>query len=336
MRCLSPRKASLTHSGSVTFSLKQFNRELVPFQLPCGKCIECRLEHARETAIRCVHEASCYENNIFLTLTYSDEHVPQKLHKRDFQLFMKSLRNEIFKDFIQKFGKYNWSLLSKKERKEVFAPHKIGVLYVGEYGEKTKRPHWHAIIFNYSPTDKTPKYTTSSGEKVFTSETIDALWNKGRTELGSVTFESAGYVARYSAKKLVHGKDNEHDFNPVVGRSNHSAIGKRWLEKYHDDVFNYGHIVLPNGKTCSIPRYYQKWLAKNEPQKFLDYISDVKSEKIKQATIKTEKENHETLLTNHKRYQQGNYTPQVTKQQARREIQEQKFKQLQKHLKGDI
>lgn len=336
MRCLSPRKASLSHSGSVTFSLKQFNRELVPFQLPCGKCIECRLEHARETAVRCVHEASCYENNIFLTLTYSDEHVPQKLHKRDFQLFMKSLRKHIFNEFLKKFGKYNWSILDKKQRKEAYAPYKIGVLYVGEYGEKTKRPHWHAIIFNYMPSDSDYKYTSQSGEKVYTSTTINDLWSKGLTEFGSVTFESAGYVARYSAKKLVHGKDNEHDYNPVVGRSNHSAIGKRWLEKYYQDAFNQGHIILPNGKTCSIPRYYQKWFAKNKPSEFLEYTSTTKQNKINQAITKTKEDNAKELQINHERYSRGQYSPQISKQKARKTIQEQKFKQLQKHLKGDI
>ena len=69
----------------------------------------------------------------------------------------------------------------------------------------------------------------------------------GNTELGSVTFESAGYCARYSAKKLVHGKDDEHDFNPISKKSSKHAIGKTWLEKFWPDVFNHGHLVLPNG-----------------------------------------------------------------------------------------
>ena len=47
-------------------------------ELPCGQCIGCRLERARQWALRCMHESSLYEENSFVTLTYDDEHLPKK------------------------------------------------------------------------------------------------------------------------------------------------------------------------------------------------------------------------------------------------------------------
>jgi len=99
----------------------------------------------------------------------------------------------------------------------------IGCFVTGEYGEKNKRPHWHAILFNYSPGDMEYHSSNERGDKLYTSKTIERLWGLNDSEkrpnlIGSVTFHSAGYCARYSAKKLVHGRDDEHSFQPISNR----------------------------------------------------------------------------------------------------------------------
>ena len=58
----------------------------------------------------------------------------------------------------------------------------------------------HKEIFE----DATYKYTTEQGEKVYDSQETQQLWKKGQIEFGSVALDSAGYVARYAAKRLVH------------------------------------------------------------------------------------------------------------------------------------
>ena len=52
--------------------------------------------------------------------------------------------------------------------------------------------------------------------------------------------------------------------------------------------------------------------------------------------MRTMEEKHNEALINTERYQRGQITPQITKTSAKRIIQEQKFKKLQKYLKGDI
>ena len=79
-------------------------------EIPCGQCIECRLQYARDWANRCMLEAQYHDENWFLTLTYDDDHLPDRhelvncdtgeivpspivsLNKDELSSFMKRLR----------------------------------------------------------------------------------------------------------------------------------------------------------------------------------------------------------------------------------------------------
>lgn len=338
MRCLDPRNVGFKDDGkTIAWSQKHYSKEYPIFQLPCGQCIECRLEYARQWAVRCVHESKMHDSNCFITLTYSDENLKSpKLEYKDFQLFAKKLRKHIFTRFLKNFGKYNWCLLNKQEQKDIYEAHKIGIFVTGEYGEQRKRPHWHAIIFNWQPGDLTYKYSNQRGDRVYSSETLDTLWGHGITEIGSVTYESAGYCARYAAKKLIHGHDSEHDYQPISKKSSHQAIGKKFLEKYWPDIFRYGKVILDGGQETTIPRYYEKWLKKNQPEAWLTYVTKTKHDKIQLTEAKAKRLKEREDTTNIQRLEKGKLDFQIRRQETRRKIIEQKFKQLQSHLKGDI
>lgn len=247
-----------------------------------------------------------HEKNAFLTLTYSNDKLKSpKLVYEDFQLFMKRLRK--------------------------LQDERIGFFCTGEYGDKEKRPHWHAIVFNWQPSDATYKYTTDRGDKVYESETLTKTWGHGIAEFGSVTFESAGYCARYAAKKLVHGKDGEHEFEPISKKSNKQAIGKTWLEKNWPDIFNHGICTVRKGKEIiesSIPRYYEKWLKEHHPSEWLRYVTEVKFGKMKSAEEKALRLRIEYLEL--AREQESHM---ITPNERVRKFNEQKFKLLQQHLK---
>lgn len=336
MRCLNPRTVGFKSDGkTISWSQKSYSKEYATFQLPCSKCLECRLEYARQWAVRCVHEASVFgDKNSFITLTYSDEHLKSwKLDYRHFQLFAKRLRKKIFTDYIKGFGHENWQLLNKEERKEHYEKFGIGIFAVGEYGDLNKRPHWHAIIFNWKPNDLGRKYTSDSGHIVYASATLDNLWESGTTEVGSVSFESAGYVARYSAKKLVHGSDG-HEWEPISKKSSRHAIGKRFLEKNWKDIFNYGEVILPSGQKTSIPRYYEKWLFKEHPEAWMDYVTTIKQKRMNEGEAKHHREEDRYWKQMYRRH--WNKTPLITKNRRRKIILESKFDKLQRHLKGDM
>jgi len=206
-----------------------------PLRIPCGQCIGCRLERSRVWALRCVHEASLYDDNCFVTLTYSDENLPAdgSLSKADFVGFHKRLRDRVG---YRRFRFYA----------------------CGEYGDSTNRPHYHALLFNYDFPDKEFFATSKSGCKLFTSELLDSVWGFGHCQIGSVSFESAAYVARYIMKKITgdmaadHYAGRQPEFNEMSRRP---GIGRGWLDKYMSDVFPRDEVVV-NGTKCRPPRFY--------------------------------------------------------------------------------
>ena len=152
MACNSPLQAFQCLDGSVVFTERKGD-VVRSLQLPCGKCLGCRLERSRQWAMRCMHEASLYERNCFITLTYNDAHLPanRNLEYSDFQKFMKRFRKR-------------------------FPSTKIRFYMAGEYGEKFGRPHFHACIFNFDFPDRKYLKTTGSGSKLYTSKLLESLW----------------------------------------------------------------------------------------------------------------------------------------------------------------
>jgi len=51
--------------------------------VPCGKCLQCRIAHSREWALRVLHEMNFWEDSAFVTLTYSEENCPKSISKRE-------------------------------------------------------------------------------------------------------------------------------------------------------------------------------------------------------------------------------------------------------------
>ena len=183
-----------------------------------------------------------------------------------------------------------------KRLREKFCEVKIGYLVTGEYGDRRKRAHWHALVFGWRPADEVLKYTSDRGDKVFESLVLSDLWGAGIVEFGEVTFESAGYCARYSAKKLYHGKDSDHDFHPISRRSTRQAIGKAWLEKYWKDCFSKGFCVVGSSDSyirVAIPRYYEKWLMKEQPGFWRRYVTEIKPRIMAEAARREECESVE-------------------------------------------
>ena len=206
-----------------------------------------------------------HEESSFLTLTYDDEHLPEtgSLDHRHMQMFIRKLRKH-----CARHGK------------------KIRFYLCGEYGEKTNRAHYHALIYGWKPADE--KYYTTSGSKIkskiYTSEKLDKLWGKGKVWTGTVTFESAAYVARYIMKKITGQAAKKHyeRINPETGEiidrkpeytkmSLKPGIGATWLQKYNTDVYPEGTVVSRGNKGKS-PKFYDKKYKKEKPLEYEDML----------------------------------------------------------------
>lgn len=204
-----------------------------PIDIPCGQCIGCRLERSRQWAVRCVHEASLYADNCFITLTFNDANIPEdgSLDVRHFQLFMKRLR--------KKYGE------------------NIRFFHCGEYGAHKGRPHYHACLFNFDFPDKV-LWSIRDGVRLYRSDSLQSLWPFGFSTIGEVTFESAAYVARYIMKKVTgDAADSHYDGRKpeYTTMSRRPGIGSGWFEKYSSDVYPSDFVVI-NNKKVKPPRYY--------------------------------------------------------------------------------
>lgn len=239
-----------------------FRRDLsfgLPIQLPCGKCIGCRLGKSKDWSLRIVHEASLYPVNSFITLTYDDHHLPDKqtLVKADFQKFIRALRK------------------SSKQ--------KIRYFMCGEYGTKCRdhglkdcpecgsiqRPHYHAILFGKDFADKYHWSTNSHGDRLYRSDELEYHWYQGTSDIGAVTQKSAGYVARYSLKKLGGDLAVEKYGDrlwPYVAMSLKPGIGANWYAQNETDIFPHDFAVDEKGRQCPVPKYYRVLLERKNPE----------------------------------------------------------------------
>lgn len=215
-------------------------------EVPCGKCLGCRTEQARQWAVRLFHEGQVTKPAWFVTLTYNDEEMPANgsLAPRDTQLFWKRLR-------------------------KAFPDQSIRYYLCGEYGETTQRPHYHAVLLGARFPDMS-HLRGGGSDRVWTSGTLTDLWSHGLTEFSAVTWASASYVTGYVRKKVLQSQDPDHytRYDPETGElvdlvpefarmSRRPAIGLRWLQKYWEDVYPRDHVTV-NGVKMKPPRYYDR------------------------------------------------------------------------------
>lgn len=273
MSCFSPlrgyRSKHVEESGKrrVVFNIREGWPDR-PVHLACGKCIGCRIDAARSWAVRCAHEASLYQDNAFLTLTYSDDFLPRggDLVKRDLQLFMKRLRKRIFPTKVRFFacGEYGEvCFYCTKHKTACCCP---------AYKPMTGRPHFHILLFGFDFQDKTV-WSRKNGYFLFRSRTLEELWPFGFSTIGSVTYQSAGYVARYAMKKVggpgyddkylrVDRETGELFFLQkefvLMSRGRRAdgdgGIGYRWFMKYKDDLAK--DFITVDRKKHPVPKYY--------------------------------------------------------------------------------
>lgn len=152
--------------------------------VPCGRCLACHLNRRRIWKNRILLEASQQEDNAFLTLTYSDDYLVMTA------------------DGVPTLSKTHLSSYMKRLRTAI-SPRKVRYYGCGEYGTKTQRPHYHAVLFGYPACLRGETRHPASQCCAFCAE-LQAQWSLGDIHLGSLTADSAQYVAGYVVKKFVN------------------------------------------------------------------------------------------------------------------------------------
>lgn len=190
--------------------------------VPCGKCDGCLMADARVWAIRAYHESTLRDKSCFLTLTYDEDHLPDdgKLSLRDLQLFFKRLRRR---------------------------PDMPSVRYLacGEYGDLTRRPHYHALLFGVDFMDAR---AVSWRDEQFLHPVLQEVWQNGLVTHAPVNFSRCAYVAGYVTKKI-----GDPDVFRVMSKN--PGLGAGWLSRYASSIRNVGGVVI-DGQVLPVPPYY--------------------------------------------------------------------------------
>jgi len=216
----------------------------VQMAVPCGSCPSCMAAVSMQWAIRCHHESTLHKQNSFLTLTYDPEHLPTDgtLQPGHLSLFWKRLRH--------------------------LAP-RIRYFACGEYGENTRRPHYHALIFGADFLGGSKPLDA----QLYEHPDITACWGKGTVAIAEVNMSTCCYVAGYATKKIG-------DPDTFIRMSRKPGIGHGWIDKYEDDVRRTGTVVI-EGREYPLPKRYFDW------NDFSDLKEYRKAESERKSALKT-------------------------------------------------
>lgn len=196
---------------------------------PCGYCRACRKEKRRQWYMRLYLENMCWKESSFLTLTYAD--APVSLDKLELQRFQKRLRKK-------------------------FKHKKLKFFSVGEYGDRTRRSHYHVLLFGHDFNDSL-RYVTAGG---FSHPDLERAWGHGHVCIGDVTPASIKYCAAYVIKKL-NGKAADSAYvregGEIVDRefSIKSPIGRSFFDKHKKQLILQQTVVI-DGVEMLMPKYY--------------------------------------------------------------------------------
>lgn len=274
MPCYHPKRGwpaqAVNKSGKRSITFSEGGGFGSPLELPCGKCIGCRLERARQWSARIMHEAQFEDATCFLTLTYSPEHLPAdgSLNLRHLQLFHKRLRIHF----------------ARADRAAGLRPRRLRFFACGEYGDNLQRPHYHSILFGEAFLgDRKPWKKGARGDQIYVSDTLKKLWGLGDCYIGSVSLQSAGYVARYTVKKVsgdmadAHYKGLKPEFMVCS-----KGIGRRWFESFSHETYR-DDFVVHKGQKMPTPRYYDKLYAATYGE---DALKRIKEKRIASAELR--------------------------------------------------
>lgn len=231
-------------------------------EVPCGKCIGCKLNHSKKWADRILLEAMCHDSNYFITLTYDDHNLPTIDVTND-------STGEVIKTPTLRYD--DFSKFMKRLRKRT--GQKLKFIVSGEYGPKTYRPHFHAIIFGLKLDDLKLQSKNFRGDEWYSSDFVTDVWKNGFVTIGKVEWSSACYVANYTLKKL----KAQIDYDQVGLEPPRLVCSKGIaLEMYnkldsHFHKYQFYDVATPRGcRRITTSRYYD--------EKFIDpeMLKDIK------------------------------------------------------------
>lgn len=201
-------------------------RDEVSNSFPCGKCEKCITRRISGWSFRLMQEEKKCDSSYFLTLTYEPDKCPitkngfMDLSKRHLQLFFKRLRK------------------AQDSGRAIDFP--LRYYAAGEYGGRSKRPHYHVILFNAQlQTLIGTRHADMVRNKLIELDGKDPFvcqyWPNGHVTLGQVNNASVGYTMKYISKKGMIPMHRNDDRQPEFALMS-KRLGKAILRRIQYDT----------------------------------------------------------------------------------------------------
>lgn len=261
----------VTHDGQVLHH---------PYMIPCGKCLKCKKSKAAEWANRLVCESKYHDKSCFLTLTYDQDHVPRTYDSKG------KLHYSLRKEDIQKFFKRLRRYLDYNQLPDV------RYYAVGEYGSKTYRPHYHAIIFGFFPDDAEIVKYNKKGQHLYSSALLSRLWPNGEILVGRANPQTMFYTAAYvTGKQLGFSSYAWYDAmgiaRPFAVMSRKPGIGHQYVLDHKEQILRNEQLVVGvdgNLSKFSAPKYFLEQFRLTDPDEYAN-IKTMRLAGLAQATV---------------------------------------------------
>jgi len=202
--------------------------------IPCGKCLPCKMRKRSSWSFRLVQELRYSKSAYFVTLTYEDKFLPSSENEMKTQITLALKR-------------------IRKQNKALWPEMKLSYYLTAELGAETKRPHFHAIIFNLH----------DSYEKILKKE-----WELGMFQVFPANEAMINYTTGYF---LEEEKD-------TLFYLMSKGLGKTYFENglHHRDNSKF-YVTTSSGVKVNMPRYYKDKIF-NETKKLLNKTRALNSE----------------------------------------------------------
>lgn len=220
-------------------------------EIPCGQCIECREQKAREWMVRLGEELQNWEYKYFITLTFAPKELELILKKTGLK------ECNAAAEYAVRHMLERWRKRYKKSLKHWF---------ITELGhEGTERIHLHGIIFTNEKQEF--ELINKIGDKEYYKW---QWWKYGIMNVGKYcNVRSTNYIVKYMTKI-----DTDH--KGFIGQVLCSpGIGRSFLEKQGIEQYKYkpheskDYYRLNNGKKIKLPKYYKNHLYNEEERELI-------------------------------------------------------------------
>lgn len=257
------------HKNHSDFVKNNLTRTLNTFEyatVPCGQCLNCRIDKQNQLVDRCEYEFINYGCGAFVTFTYDDAHNQKNafIDCKDGQVKY-SINKKDGKDFLNRLNK----LVHAENKKTGYNPlcrKDYKYIITSEYGDKLNRNHFHCLFFGLD---------FAYCERLFWR----AWQNQGAIQVGAIKNGGIGYVTKYISNQTFGiEKFYKYNYHHLTPPSSSHSIGlgeglfKSQLKfiKEHDGCYQWHNKLRP------LPSYY-----KNKYKIISDLQSDKYEKKYK-------------------------------------------------------